>query len=123
MSADSPELTQVMDFDSFKDRIGSDADLILEVIELFKSDYQRQSDRLWKAAELKDAVELCASAHALKGTVSNFSAGPARSAAAALEAMGASGDLSNVADGCRLLDYELQRLRAALVKFSLGDPK
>jgi HPt (histidine-containing phosphotransfer) domain-containing protein len=112
-----------MDSDSFRVRIGNDLDLIREVIELFNSDYVRQRTRIWKAAENNDAVELCSAAHAMEGTVSNFSADPARKAAAALEAMGASGDLSKVADGCRLLDYELQRLHKALLKLSLGDPE
>jgi HPt (histidine-containing phosphotransfer) domain-containing protein len=120
MSTDWPESTPVMDIDAFKDCIGNDAGLILEVIKLFQSDCQRQRDRVYNAAESKDPVELCSAAHAMKGAVSNFSAGPARRAAAALEEMGANGDLSNVTEGCRLLDYELQRLHSALAELSAG---
>ena len=107
-----------MDFSAFRNRAGGDAELIVELIELFQMEYQRQLDRVRIAAQEKDAAKLNAAAHALKGTVANFSARPAMNAAAALEEIGNRGDLSGVAGCCYVLEYELERLDAALKTFN-----
>ena len=70
----------------------------------------------------KDADALRQSAHALKGSVANFSAAPATDASAVLEQMGRSGDLTGVDEAFTVLDREFDLLRSALAKFKEGLP-
>jgi two-component system, sensor histidine kinase and response regulator len=71
-------------------------------------------DRLIAALEAGDAVALRRSAHALKGTISNFPAGPASALAARMERLGQEGDLDAARDGRAALEHEIDRLRAVL---------
>ena len=96
-------------------RVGGDADLLKEVVELFLDDYPSTFERIKAAVASRDAKALEHQAHSLKGSVSTFGANRAFEAAFALEKQGRSGDLSGVEDGLVQLEQALDALRPELV--------
>jgi PAS domain S-box-containing protein len=96
-------------------RVGGDADLLKEVIELFLDDYPATLDKIRSAVAAKDASALEHHAHSLKGSVSTFGANRAFEAAFALEKQGRQGDLAQAQDGLLQLENALEDLRPELV--------
>ena len=113
-------MSVVMDIDAFWNRVGEDGDLAHELIALFFADSPKRFDDVRVAVLGKDASALRHAAHAIKGAVANFSAGPAVEAAGVLEEMGRIGNLSGVDEACIILDRQLVLLRSALTKFDEG---
>jgi len=91
-------------------RVGGDADLLREVIELFLDDYPNSLEHIRSAVAAKDATSLEHEAHTLKGSVSTFGARRAFEAALALEKLGRSKDLTGVEQGLSQLEDALQAL-------------
>jgi HPt (histidine-containing phosphotransfer) domain-containing protein len=73
--------------------------------ELHQAVSQRNAERLWQVA------------HTLKGTLGNLSAAAAREVVLRLEERGRGGDLAGVDDDFALLQEQIRRLEAALVRF------
>jgi CheY-like chemotaxis protein len=96
-------------------RVGGDADLLKEVVELFLDDYPSTFEKIRSAVATRDAAALEHHAHSLKGSVSTFGANRAFEAAFALERQGRSGDLTGVQDGLSRLEQALEALRPELV--------
>jgi PAS domain S-box-containing protein len=96
-------------------RVGGDAELLKEVVELFLDDYPSTFEKIRNAVASRDATALEHHAHSLKGSVSTFGANRAFEAAFALEKQGRSGDLSGVQDGLSQLEQALEALRPELV--------
>ncbi len=96
-------------------RVGGDADLLKEVVELFLDDYPSTFEKIKNAVASRDASALEHHAHSLKGSVSTFGANRAFEAAFALEKQGRSGDLTGVQDGLSRLEQALEALRPELV--------
>jgi len=95
-------------------RVGGDFDLLREVVELFLNDYPRALDKLRTAVAAHDASGVEHHAHSLKGSVSTFGAQHAFDAALALERKGRSGDLINIDEGLKRLEFALSSLRPEL---------
>src|SRR5262245_51257085 len=110
-------MSRVLDVDAFWERVGEDSALARELIAMFFKEVPKQFDAVRVAVLKKDAEALKQAAHAVKGTVANFSAAPAVEAAAVLERMGRSGDLSGVEEACVLLNRQLVLLHSALARF------
>jgi HPt (histidine-containing phosphotransfer) domain-containing protein len=106
-----------MDTGSFWSRVEEDRALANELIELFFADGPRLFEAVRMAVLGNDAAALQRSAHALKGTVANFSAKPATDAAWLLENMGRTCDLSGMDEAYADLDCQLALLRLALTEF------
>jgi PAS domain S-box-containing protein len=96
-------------------RVGGDADLLKEVVELFLDDYPSTFEKIRNAVASRDASALEHHAHSLKGSVATFGANRAFEAAFALEKQGRSGDLTGVQDGLSSLERALEALRPELV--------
>ncbi len=64
-----------------------------------------------------DGKELERAAHTLKGTLGNFSAGPAFAAAHKLEMLGRAADLANVVEVHGKLEKEVKRLQTEMASF------
>jgi CheY-like chemotaxis protein len=94
--------------------LGGDAELARKLVDIFVAQSTMLMDRVTAALEAGDAVELRRAAHALKGTISNFPAGPARALAARMERLGQDGDLDAARDTRAALEHELDRLRTLL---------
>ena len=97
-------------------RLEGDDQLLREVIDLFIQDSASLIDKLRRAVERKDAAEVCAAAHRLKGSASNLAAGPVTEAARALEVIGERGTLAlaEAMPAWQRLKLESDRLAVAL---------
>jgi CheY-like chemotaxis protein len=79
----------VLDFDALFTRVGQDADLLKEVINLFLADCPVRMAAIKAAVDARDAEAIRQAAHALKGSAGNLSAGALTAAARTLERIGA----------------------------------
>lgn len=96
------------------ERVGGDVEFFRELAGLFVEDCPRLLTEIHAAIVAGDARGLEHAAHALKGSVANFGAEPAREAALRLELLGRSGDLTPARDACAALDHEIARFTDAL---------
>ena len=117
LPTESQDQLPAADLDSLIARTGGDSELILEMIRMFQKEAPRLYGQVITAIQNNDAVSLRSAAHALKGSVANFSANPAMNAAAVLEESGKNGDMSNVSLSCSNLSYEIDRLQLELAEF------
>ena len=117
MSADRGESAAApLNVDDFLHRVRGDTALASALAKLYLGEYPSQLDAVRRAVASREAAELDRAAHALKGSVANFSAEPATLAAARLEVMGRTGDLTGSAEVLRTLETELDRLSQALLE-------
>jgi PAS domain S-box-containing protein len=116
-SEGSPMETQLRQLDESLalSRVGGDAELLKEVVELFLDDYPATFERIKSAVASRDASALEQHAHSLKGSVSTFGAERAFEAAFTLEKQGRSGDLTAAQDGLLQLQKALEALHPELV--------
>ncbi len=91
-------------------RVGGDLELLQEIALLFLSDSARMLREIDNAVAARDAKALDNAAHTIKGCVSNFGAQGLYDASQALERMGRSGDLSNLAPAYTKLRVEMVQL-------------
>jgi PAS domain S-box-containing protein len=98
------------------ERVGGDAALLRELVEVFLADCPRLWRDIGDALARGDARQLNRAAHTLKGAVSTFGAHTAREAAQHLELLGQKGDLSGAAGAVARLETELERLKPALLE-------
>ncbi|HSR68524.1 MAG TPA: response regulator [Acidobacteriota bacterium] len=101
---------KLFDRQQLMERVDHDLELLGEIVELFVEDYPQLLEKIEKAIAEEDAHGLERSAHALKGSVANFMAEPAREAAFRLEQMGRQENLQAAPQALESLKAELQRL-------------
>jgi HPt (histidine-containing phosphotransfer) domain-containing protein len=77
------------------ENLGGDETLLAEISRIFVSDWPQSRERLHAALAAGDASALRHAAHAVKGSVANFSAERAVQAARELEFAGRDGNLAN----------------------------
>lgn len=111
-------MTDVIDRGEILDRVGGDLELLLELIDIFREDSQSLVSEIQNAVRRKDAVRLRENAHTLKGSVGNFGAEEAFSAAAQLEAIGDGGDMSDAPQVFGMLETQMEQVRNALELFA-----
>ena len=99
---------------SFLEGLGNDTDLARRLIDLFLQDSVRLLEEINQAIAARDPERLRRSAHTLKGSVSNFPAGPARDSAARMERLGFDGDFAAAQETFPVLAKEVDRLRDLL---------
>jgi signal transduction histidine kinase/DNA-binding NarL/FixJ family response regulator len=95
-------------------RVGGDAKLLTRVIHTFLADYPKKLVQLRSAVRRKDAAELAAAAHALKGSISIFDTGKAREFAQELQDMGRQKQISGAAKTLARLEEEIANLEKKL---------
>lgn len=110
-------MSDVIDEAELMLRVDGDIEFLAETIEMLEEDSPALLEQIHAAVAAKDAVSLTHAAHALKGMVSNFCAGPAEAAAKALEVMGREDRLSDVDAAVALVKQETGRLLEALASF------
>ena len=84
------------------------------MVKLFLDECPRLLSTIREAVASRDPKAVEYAAHALKGSVGNFSAQPAFEAALKLEMMGRQGDLTHVEEASRGLEEALERLKPEL---------
>jgi len=105
----------VLDKAELLDQIGGDFSLLRKIVELFIEGYSKNLDEMRDAIRDRDPQRLHKTAHRLKGSASTLAATLTRDAAHRLEAIGASGKLTEAPEALALLEEEMERLRDALV--------
>ncbi|MGH9470340.1 MAG: response regulator [Terriglobia bacterium] len=95
-------------------QVEGDAELLGELASLFLQHVPGQVDELRAAAEKGDAQTLAQLAHAIKGSVANFSAPAAVGAARNLETLAREGNLPGAQEASGELEREIDRLRPEL---------
>ena len=108
------EADNIFDRDVALSRVGGDVELLKEIAVLFLDDYPRSLSELRQALDAGDAKSIERAAHGLKGSVSNFGAGPAVGAAMELETMGREQKLVEVEQVLHTLELALAALRPEL---------
>ena len=116
--APEPPVVPALDLREVLERVGGDRALLVEIAQLFRDEAPRMMARIRKSIDGNDPLELEHAAHSLKGACSNLGAGPAASAALALELKGRSGTLDGVKSQFEELSREAERLEAALLGLS-----
>jgi len=111
--------SEVVNREEFKARVGDDHALMAELISLFLAESPRLAEATRTAALKKDGQALRTAAHALKGSVANFSAARAFQAASVLEELGEGNDLSNVMNASDALDIEVAALCSELSRIAV----
>lgn len=102
--------------------VGHDRELLTELVGIFFEVYPGMLAEIESAQTERDWEGLRRAAHKLKGSVGNFTTGPAYGAAEKVERRGYSSDASRLPDAIDALKRELETLRRVLVSLSEYDP-
>jgi CheY-like chemotaxis protein len=109
----------VLDTADLLNRVAGDAELLAELVSVFRGDCPQQMQLLRESIGAGDAHPVERTAHALKGALANLGALRARNLAAQLEQMGRGGDLQGAVEVCAALEREIAQLEQALDKLSI----
>jgi CheY-like chemotaxis protein len=112
---------EVVDTATLLATLDGDSGLLQEMVDIFFGVLPDSLSSIQSAIEGGDAKALISAAHTLKGSVSNFAAGPAFEAVQRLEQMGRRGDLTEARSALRTLEEELERLRLALADLNSAE--
>lgn len=96
------------------DRIGHDAELLEEVIELFYSEYPTHMEKIRTALAENNPEQVAKAAHTLKGSISNFACPSAFDAVYQLELTGKNNTLDQTESAIQTVDEKVQELRPVL---------
>jgi len=107
---------EIINRDAVLARVDGDIELLREVIGLFLESYPKIVEELHLAIAAGDASLVESLAHNLKGSIGNFSAEKAYSAAQHLEKIAESGELDQAEKAYAVLEREIERLKPALVE-------
>src|SRR2546428_1678804 len=81
-------------------RVENDRELMRDLLLIFKEEFPRHLQALRLAVDSLDGEKVAAEAHTLKGMLSNLAAGPVADAAARLEQLGRSREVSEFREAC-----------------------
>ena len=104
----------VLDRELALTRVGGDAELLREIAVLFLEDYPQSLAEIREALDRGDAHKIERTAHGLKGSVANFGAANAVSAAKQIENLGRAKQLEEVGAVLVTLELALATLRPEL---------
>lgn len=111
-------VSALIDTKAFLARVSSDRALAREVIDLFLSEAPELLAQIQSAITGGDCPRLANAAHALKGSVANFSAEHAYALAYELEKIGRTGDLSPAVEILSALRREILLVTSSLKELS-----
>ena len=97
--------------------VGCDRELLAEIVELFLEDAPAAVERLGAALESGQSQRVWRAAHALKGSVVNFSADRAARLAQEIEGAAERNDLETAREQAKALVEEIGRLSVALEQY------
>jgi len=100
-------IEEPINVEELMERIDGDRTLLAELAEIFREEYPKQIRLAQEALAINDAASVRRIGHSLKGALANLSATDASGLAATVEAMGKSGDLSQ-------LDLKLAEMQSTM---------
>jgi CheY-like chemotaxis protein len=112
-----------LDFQVLLDRVEGDAELLAEMATLFSLDCPKRLEAIREAIRSHDARTLEIAAHALKGSLSNFTSAGAFETAHRLEIMGRDGNIESAGKALEILEAEIARLDRELAALRKGTLK
>lgn len=104
----------VIDFGALSERVGSNTELMSEIVQIFFDRYPAIMARTRQAVVARDFKEVERSAHSIRGYLVNFYARRASEAARALEIKGRLTEASNIDEAFSKLEYEIETLAPLL---------
>lgn len=110
------------DLSGLLDSIGSDSDLLAELIASFRIDHRDKMQRLQAAVGCADASAVERAAHAFKGALAVFGAHQAMHLCAEMERLASQGDLSRARELLEQLQAEVPRVLAHLERMTASQP-
>jgi signal transduction histidine kinase/DNA-binding response OmpR family regulator len=113
-SSSKPVVLEVVNKSEVLSRLGGDADLLRELIDIFLADSNALLKEVSDAVASQDPPRLERAAHKLKGTVSIFGSRAAIHAAQELETMGRDRNLSHAGEVFSQLKHQIEALEEAL---------
>jgi CheY-like chemotaxis protein len=105
---------RALDIDALVKSFDGDLEMVLVLARVFADSSPSQLSELYEAVARGDAEAIERGAHTLKGSVANFRAEPAVDAAARLEQLARTGDLSTADSALSMLEKQIERLREEL---------
>jgi len=90
----------IIDLAELLARVENDRELMRDLLLIFKEEFPRHLQALRLAVDSLDGERVAAEAHTLKGMLSNLAAGPVADAAARLEQLGRSREVSEFREAC-----------------------
>lgn len=108
----------ILDREAILARVDGDEELLGELITLFQENCSRLLEELREAIAQDNSYLIRINAHALKGSIANFSEGAAFQTARRLEEMGRSLDLAGAGEAFQLMEAQVQRLFQALAEWT-----
>jgi len=112
----------IIDWDAALEQMGGSQGTLREMITPFIEETGELLSALREAIETQRMEEVQRLAHTIKGTAFCFAAEPTAAAALRLEMMGRNRNLIDADEACTSLEYEVERLRQALVDFAQKSP-
>ena len=110
-------MSELFDEQALMDRVDGDVEFLEETITMLDEGGPALLEQIRTAAASRDAANLVKAAHALKGMLANFCAGPGETAARELEMMGREKRLTDVDAAVARVEDEAARLTEALHEF------
>lgn len=107
MTGDAAGATRKVDRKVLLTRLDGDEELLAELVTLFLESYGELTAELHEGIRNQAPMQLRTAAHALKGSIANFSEGPAFTLARELEHLGQTNDLSQAEAKFAALEQEL----------------
>ncbi|MEN6371018.1 MAG: ATP-binding protein [Armatimonadota bacterium] len=108
-----------VDIDTVMAHVDGDTDLLRDIIDLFIESCPDLLAEIHHAIENYDSQGLEHAAHALKGSVSTFTSGPAYQTALGLEITGRNGDLSQAGELYKTLLHQINSLNSTISALDL----
>ena len=102
----------LLDLAEFKERVQDDIELLLELLDIYSSDFVEKRKLIQEAVEKKNFEQIKSVAHSLKGASGNISAKTMRECFLKLEEMGKAGSMS----GAPELLVQIDQIFSALSK-------
>lgn len=117
---EEPEEPQNFDLTRAMATVLNDASIFREIVGIFLEEYPEQLAKIWRGIQDHDGTALERAAHSLKGSVGNFGADKAYTAAHHLETMGREGRLETAAEEYMILQQTLEAMTQELTRVLQG---
>ena len=117
---DQDQSVAPIDLENCLRMFNGDRDVVLELIGDFLKLLDEQKKNIVKALAASEPVNLRKEAHSIKGGAAVLTAGPLMEIAAALEAIGRSGDLAGGEETFSSLEREVSRISLCYNRFKEG---
>jgi len=101
---------EILDVDEFMERVQDDKELLLELLDIFVSDYLEKAKLIREAVSSDDFEQIKSIAHSLKGASGNISAKKLRESFVKLEELGKNSDTSGADELLSTMNQQFEEL-------------